>query len=57
MDDRCTVLIGDYAYLKGSSVPGWSDEHRDCRIIGVEGAPLLAICMVHVFVSDAVTAG
>ncbi len=56
MNDRCTVFICDDAHLKGSSVRGRSDEHGDCRIVGVKGSPLLAIRVVHVFVSNAVLA-
>ena len=57
MNDCYTVVICEDAYFKGSSVRGRSYEHRDSRIIGVEGSPMLAIRVAHVFVPNAVFAG
>jgi hypothetical protein len=57
VDDSHSCIIVDYANFEGLARSGRADEHRDLRIVGLEGSPVVSNCMQHVIVSDAVLAG
>ena len=54
MDYGHTVVVVDDTDFKGVARPGWSNEHRDRRVVGHEGSPVVSECVSHVFVVDAV---
>lgn len=57
MNDRNSICIVDDPDFKWLSVRGWSDEHRDVRIVGLESSPVVSKCVEHVAVGDTVLAG
>jgi hypothetical protein len=42
MDDRNTVGIIDNTNLERLTVRGWSNEHRDVGVIGLEASPVVS---------------
>src|SRR4051812_27346123 len=52
-----SLLIVDDADLERFRTAGWSDVHRDVRVIGLERLPVVAECVEHVVVADTVLAG
>jgi hypothetical protein len=57
MDDRNTVGIIDNTNLERLTVRGWSNEHRDVGVIGLEASPVVSQCVEHVVIGDIVLAG
>ena len=57
MDDRNTVGIIDNTNLERLTVRGWSNEHRDVGIIGLEASPVVSQCVEQVVIGDTVLAG
>ncbi len=56
MDDRNAVGIIDNTNLQRLTVCGWSDEHRDVGVIGLESSPVESRCVEHVVIGDTVLA-
>lgn len=57
MDDRGPVVVNHDANLDGGAGTGWADEHRDGRVVSLEGSPVMAHSVQHVLVGDTVLAG
>ena len=57
MDDRNAISVIDNADLQGLTACGWSDEHRDVGIVGLEASPVVSQCVEHVVVGGTVLAG
>lgn len=56
MDHCHTVVVVHDTDLERVSRPGWSNEHRDRRVVGLEGSPVVSECVGHVVVVDVVPA-
>lgn len=57
MDDRDAIGVIDHSDLQRFTVRGWSDEHRDVGIVGLEASPVVSQCVEHVVIGDTVLAG
>jgi hypothetical protein len=57
VDDRNAIGVVDDAHLQRFTVGGWTDEHGDVGIVGLEASPVVSKCVEHVVVGDTVLAG
>ena len=57
MNDRDAISVIDDTDFQRLQLRGWSNEHRDLGIIGLEASPVVSECMKHVVIGDTVLAG
>jgi len=57
VDDGHALVVFHDTNLQRFAVTGRPDEHRDRRVVGLKGSPVMSNCMDHVVVVDAVLSG
>jgi hypothetical protein len=57
VDDGHTLVVLDDTNLQRFAVAGRPDEHRDRRVVGLKGSPVMSNCVDHVVVVDIVLSG